>query len=302
MAEHPTEDGTAMARVFDFGDLADLILSNLGVRDLFTVAAVSRKFRTAVRSSLSSQQTLFLHKRPILSGRWLMLHHTRRRQPYDEEPAPSPVCTIAPRPTAKSFVGARGLKIEDIEHLTELCHWLIGCQTVAQARFLKANEPILHERLRLATLLSYAKFPTEPGEDSLFAAMLLTSPPCHDASIYLSYVHDEDKTSLCVQRIVHDSVALTVGSLLRAAHQMRGQVTLTRVIGGIEYEHKLEDTSFEAELINQEFRGGRFSMDLQKTQIFFSHKQVIITPEVWKELQRKQMRSDFEGRAGTGRG
>lgn len=99
-----------MARVFDTGELAELILSNLGVRDLFTVAAVSRKFRTAVRSSLSSQQTLFLHKRPILSGRWLMLHHTRRRQPYDEEPAPSPVYTIEPRSFAKSFVGAEATR------------------------------------------------------------------------------------------------------------------------------------------------------------------------------------------------
>lgn len=123
--------------------------------------------------------------------------------------------------------------------------------------------------------------------------MLLTSPPCHDASLHLSYVHDEDEISLCATHIVHDRVALTVGSLLRAAHQMRGQVTLTRLIGGVEYEHKLEDTSLEAELINQKFRGGRFSMDLQKTQIFFSHKHVIVTPEVWKELQRKQMMRDF---------
>lgn len=233
---------------------------------------------------------LSMLNRPILSGRWLMLHHTRRRQPYGEEPAPSPVYTIEPRSIAK-VLGARGHKIEGIEHLTELCHSLIGCQTVAQARFLKANEPVLHEKLRLATPLLYAKFPIEPGEDSLFAAMLLTSPPCHDASIYLSHVHDEDEISLCATRIVHDSLALTVGSLLRAAHQMRGQVTLTRVIGGVKYEHKLEETELETELNNQKFRGGRFSMDLQKTQIYFSHKHVIITPEVWKELQRKQMMS-----------
>lgn len=294
MAEPPTEESTAKARVFATIELFDLILSNLGFRDLFTVAAVCRGFRAVVRTSPAAQ-ALFLHKRPILPGKWFVLRRERGPHIDDRQTPAPPVYTIEPRSFASVFVGTKGHTSQDTKHLTELCHWLVGFHSTFRASdFKMIMELLWRDYSRLAAPIHHARFPADPGEDSLFAAMLLTSPPCHDASIRLSYVHDEDQTSLCATRSVHDSHALTVGSLLRAASQMRGQVALTRIIGDIEYEHELEDTSLETELTNQKFRGGRFSMDLQKTQIQFRNRDVIITPEAWKELQRKQMMSDFE--------
>jgi hypothetical protein len=304
MAEHVTEKGTAMARVLNTPELFDLVLSRLARKDLFTAAAVNKKFRAAVRSSHGAKETLFLCARPTLPGKWFRLCRTRTSGNMGGMACPTPptVYTIEPQSTVNDYKDLEGHDINELDHVAELCPWLAAVPMTPPAHKRDWLLRFWHNEMLRAAPLHHATLPREPKEGTLFADMLLTSPPCYSVFMHLEYVL-EVGTSLSVDRQVREDSALTVGSLLQAARKMQGCVLSERFVDRIGRENliekcQLESTSLDAELANRRLHGEHFKMDRLTTYIRFDSKG-FVTAKVWKELQRAQVVSDAADAAGA---
>lgn len=267
MEHHSHEHTPAQDRVFSTDELFDSILSHLTPSDHFAVARVSRSLRRAVLESHSWRKMLFLSPRPALPGRWFLLcrrpAHLRGMDVY----------TIEPQSSIDDFADFANHAKEENGHLVELCPWLTGDSAVSNLLY-KTFEATLGadhflEDMRQAGPVSHAIFPFEPEEGSVFANMLLTSPPCHDAYICIRYSHDKDQVALSTEHFVHASFTLTLCSLLRAARSTRGCVIQQHTTGQKHHRHRIENTSIDAEIAKYQSHGGRFKMDVKKTMVFF---------------------------------
>jgi hypothetical protein len=283
--------------VLNTPELLDLVLYRLAVEDLFTAAAVNKEFRVAVRSSHGAKETLFLCAKPTLPGKWVRLCRTRTPGNLGgmAGPLPSLVYTIEPQSTVNDYKDLDGHEINELDHVAELCPWLVAVPLTLPAHKRDWLQRFWHNEMLRAAPLHHAKLRREPKDGTLVADMLLTSPPCYSAFIHLEYMLTVS-TILSVDRQVRGDSALTMGSLLQAARRMQGCVLSERFVGRVRRENRfgkcqLENTSLDAELTSRRLRGEHFKLDRMTTYIRFDSKGVVTT-KVWKELQRTQVIRD----------
>jgi hypothetical protein len=249
-----------MARVLNTPELLDLVLSRLDVKDLLTAEAVNKRFHAMVHSSHGARETLFLRIRPTLQVKWFTLRRPRTQQDaYGMLDNPPPVYTIELQSAVEIFKDLDGHEVEELDHLAELCPWLEPIPMSLPAdRFVDLQDSWQHGLHDSGPVLC-AQLWREPLEGTLFADVLLTSPPCYSVFMHVEY-KQEDGTSLCADRWIRENSALTMGSVLQAARKMRGRVWGERLVDSAGHERQrkecqFKNTSLDAELANSRLRG-----------------------------------------------
>jgi hypothetical protein len=223
--------------------------------------------------------------------------HTKLENAEGMSRVPPPALTIEPHLAVKIFKDLEGHELIKLDHLAELCPWLVSVPMSPPMDRFDDLQDSWHHEMRHSGPLLCAQLWKEPLEGTFFADLLLISPPCYSVFIHLEY-KQEDGTNLCADRRICEKSALTIGSVLQAARKMRGRVSGEKLVDSAGHRRQCqvcqsENMSLDAELASRRLRGEHFKMDCWATYIRFDNKGVV-TAKVWRELQRKQMMSDAD--------